>query len=109
MIVTTAQLHKAIMAYAEEEIATKASGMTKFASYFLIASLYDHPEKTVGALLNNDFIRLTNVVNENGSINADELYKTARTAMEKSVSITIAGITFGVSDIDKLYTILQRG
>ena len=108
MIVTTDQLHRAIMTYAEEEIAAKTTGAAKFASYFLIASLYDHPEKTVGALMNSGFIRMTDLINSDGTIKADELYKTARAAMEKARSITISGITFSIPDIDKLYTILQR-
>jgi hypothetical protein len=109
MIVSTDQLHKAIMVYAEEEIARKASGVTKFASYFLIARLLNHPEKTVGALLDNPIIKLADIVNADGNIDADELYSAARMAMEKSVSVTISGITFTVPDIDKIYNILQRG
>ena len=108
MIVTIDQLHRAIMVYAEEEIAAKVSGIAKFASYFLISSLYDHPEKTVGALMNSSFAKMTDIVNPDGTIKADELYKTARAAMEKARSITISGITFSIPDIDKLYTILQR-
>lgn len=109
MIVTTEQLHKAIMAYAEREIAAKSTGFGKFASYFLISSLYNHPEKTVGTLLNNPLIKMTDIVTEEGHIKADELYSAARSAMEKAESVTLAGITFGVPDVDHIYTILQRG
>lgn len=109
MLVTQDQMHKAIMTYAEQEIAAKATGFGKFASYFLISSLYNHPEKTVGALLNNPLIKMTDIVTEEGHIKADELYSAARSAMEKAVSITISGITFTVPDIDHIYTILQRG
>mgnify|MGYP003302320235 CR=1 FL=1 len=109
MVVTTDRLHRAIMTYAEEEIARKASGLTKFASYFLISSLANHPEKTVGALLNNPLIKMTDIVNDDGTIKADELYSAARSAMDQSVSVTVSGITFTSSDIDKIYTILQRG
>jgi hypothetical protein len=109
MIVSTEQLHKAILTYAEEEIARKATGVTKFASYFLITSLADHPERTVGAIINNPIIKMTDIVTADGNIKADELYSAARAAMEKSVSVTISGITFTVPDIDKIYTILQRG
>ena len=108
MIVTTDQLHRAIMTYAEEELAAKANGIAKFAMYFLITSLYDHPERTVGALLNNPLIGMTDLVNEDGTIKGDELYKSARTAMEKARSITVSGITFSIPDVDKLYNILQR-
>jgi hypothetical protein len=109
MNVTTEQMHRAIMTYAEEEIAAKATGFGKFASYFLVASLYNHPEKTVGALLDNPLIRMTDIVNEDGTIKADELYSAARKAMEKSMSVTISGIKFTPADIDHIYTILQRG
>jgi hypothetical protein len=109
MIISQEQLHNAIMVYAEQEIASKASGFARFASYFLISSLRDHPEKTVGVVLNNPLIKMTDIVNEDGNIKADELYSAARVAMEKSVSVTLSGITFTVPDIDKIYTILQRG
>ena len=109
MNITQDQLHRAIMTYAEEEIAKKASGFAKFGSYFLIASLSNHPEKTVGALIETPFVKMTDIVNADGTIKADELYSAARSAMEKAYSITISGITFGVTDIDKLYSIIQRG
>ena len=109
MNISQDHLHRAIMTYAEEEIAKKASGLTKFGSYFLIASLYNHPEKTVGALIESPFIKMTDIINPDGTIKADELYSNARSAMEKAYSITIAGITFTISDIDKLYSIIQRG
>lgn len=109
MNVTQERLHSAILTYAEEEIARKASGMTKFASYFLITSLANHPEKTVGAIISNPLIKMTDIVNADGTIRADDLYSAARSAMEKSVSVTVSGITFTVPDIDKIYTILQRG
>lgn len=109
MIVSTEQLHRAILTYAEEEIARKSNGAAKFATYFLIASLADHPEKTVGAIINNPIIQMTGVVTDDGNIKADELYSAARIAMERSVSVTISGITFTLPDIDKIYSILQRG
>lgn len=109
MIISANQFHNAIITYAEEEIARKASGITKFATYFLISSLANHPEKTVGLITNNPFIKMTDIVTEDGNIKADELYSAARSAMEKAVSVTVSGITFTVPDIDKIYTILQRG
>lgn len=109
MIITQDKLHNAIMTYAEEEIASKSVGLTRFASYFLISSLQNHPEKTVGAIVNSPLIKMTDIVNADGTIKADELYSAARSAMDKSVSVTISGITFSAPDIDKIYTILQRG
>lgn len=109
MIITRDQLHNALLTYVEEDIARKACGFHKFASYFLITSLANHPEKTVGVILDNPLIKMTDIVNPDGTIKADELYSAARSAMERSVSVTIAGITFTTPDIDKIYTILQRG
>lgn len=109
MNVTIDQMHRAIMTFAEEEIAAKAVGFNRFATYFLIGSLANRPDKTVGALLDTPFIKMTDIVDSDGSIKADELYSAARGAMDKCHSITLAGITFTSADIDKLYTILQRG
>ena len=52
---------------------------------------------------------MTDVVTPDHKIKADELYRVARMAMEKSQSITIAGITFNVQDIDHIFNIIQRG
>jgi hypothetical protein len=109
MQITQEQLHNAFMIYLEEDIASKASGVTKFASYFIIAGLHGHPEKTVGALLNNPLIQMTNVVESNGLINVDNLYNSAKLAMDKCGKITLSGITFSAADIDKIYNIIQRG
>lgn len=109
MVISAEKMHQAILTYAEEEIARKSTGVTKFASYFLIASLQNHPEKTVGLILDNPFIKMTDIVTSDGMIKVDELYSAARTAMEKATSITVAGITFSVPDVDRIYTILQRG
>jgi hypothetical protein len=109
MIVTAERLHRAIITFFEEEVATKATGLTKFATYFVLSSLYNHPEKTVGAILDNPLIKMTGIVNEQGEINADDLYSAARSAMEKAKSITLSGITFSIPDIDHIYSILQRG
>jgi hypothetical protein len=109
MIVSAERLHRAIITFFEEEVATKATGLTKFATYFVLASLYNHPEKTVGAILDNPLIKMTGIVNEQGEINADDLYSAARSAMEKAKSITLSGITFSIPDIDHIYSILQRG
>lgn len=107
MIITTDQMHRAIMTYLDAEIAQKATGLTKFATYFLISSLQDHPEKTVGLVIDNPLIKMTDVVNADGTIRADELYRAARSAMERCHNVTIAGITFAVPDIDKIYSIMQ--
>lgn len=109
MIVTAERLHRAIITFFEEEVARKATGFAKFATYFLISSLSNHPEKTVGALLDNPLIKMTNIVDEEGRINADDLYSAARSAMEKAQSVTVAGITFSMPDVDHIYSILQRG
>lgn len=107
MNITKEQMHRAVMVYLDSEIAQKASGLTKFATYFLISSLQDHPEKTVGLVIDNPIISMADVVNADGTIKADELYRAARSAMEKCQSITLAGITFSVPDIDKIYSIMQ--
>lgn len=108
MNITAEQMHAALMEYLELEIASKATGLTKFASYFAITSLYNHPEKTVGALINSPMVKLTNVLNEDGTIRLDDAYAAARAAMDKCSNITIAGITFSAPDIDKLYELAKR-
>jgi hypothetical protein len=108
MNITPEQMHVALMEYLESEIAAKATGLTKFASYFAITSLYNHPEKTIGLLTENPMVRLTNVINEDGTIRLDDAYAAARKAMDRCSNITVAGITFTASDIDKLYELAKR-
>lgn len=109
MLITTEHMHRALMVFLEEEIAAKATGVGKFATYFLLGSLNDHPEKTVGLLLDNPLVKMTDVVTPDHMIKADELYRVARMAMEKAQSITLAGITFNAQDIDHIFNIIQRG
>lgn len=109
MLITTEHMHRALMVFLEEEIAGKATGIGKFAAFFLLGSLNDHPEKTVGLLLDNPLVKMTDVVTPDNMIKADELYRVARMAMEKAQSITLAGITFNAQDIDHIFNIIQRG
>jgi hypothetical protein len=109
MTIAPEQLHRALMIFLEEEIASKAMGLEKFAAYFLLGSLNDHPEKTVGALIDLPLVKMADVVTPDRRINADELFRVARIAMDKAHSISVAGISFSANDIDRLYTILQRG
>mgnify|MGYP003289323301 CR=1 FL=1 len=109
MTITPEQLHRAMMIFLEEEIASKAMGFSKFASFFLLGSLNDHPERTVRLLLENPIVAMADVLTPDKKIKADELFRVARMAMDKASSVTIAGITFTSNDIDRLYNILQRG
>ena len=101
MIVNTQQIQIGITKYIENELAAKATGFTKFGIYFMLPTI----SSKVVSLINNykDKELAKEFFDENGNVNLDELYNTAKSAIEKSGQFMVYGIIFNETDIDKLY------
>jgi hypothetical protein len=109
MKITTEQLQTAITAYFEQEIAQKAVGFKKFVSYFIMASYEDKIPGIINELKSDKAVQMLNVIDENGNIDVDKLYNYSKTAIRKSGQFVLFGIIFNENDIDKLYSIIERG
>lgn len=108
MTVNVEQIQRAVIQYADAEIAQKATGITKFATYFAIAAFQDKIPKLIVSAMENPIIKNIGVFDSNGNIIIDDLYRYAKTAISKSGKITVYGIIFDENDIDKMWEYLKK-
>ena len=108
MKINTEQLQRAIVQYFDSEIVAKATGVKKF-TMGLVAELY-RPKITslITSLTNNSLIKMSDIVDENGLINIDQLYNAAKESIKKSGQFILFDIIFNETDVDKLYNIIQQ-
>lgn len=108
MIVTIEQIQAGIIKYIDMELGAKAVGVTKFMIYFFAPSI---PKKVVSKLesfreadVNHEFFT------EDGGVNLDEVYKRAKSAIERSGKLLIPQIDYFVdtTDVDKLYNLIKN-
>lgn len=108
MTITIDQAQRAILVYLENEVARKATGLTKFGAYFVMGTLQNKFSSIISNFLKNPLISAMELVDSNGNIKIDEVYQAARLAMEKAGSISMYGVIFNQSDVDKLYHMMQQ-
>ena len=106
MFVTTEKIQIGITNFIEQEIASKAVGFQKFATYFILPKVNKTIEHYMIQLRDNPIMKES--FNENGDVNVDELYNMAKQAVRKSGQFSIYGVLLDESDIDKLYTYISR-
>jgi hypothetical protein len=108
MVIPVQQAEMAIMEYIEQEIARKATGVTKFATYFLMGAMQGKIPHLISKLHDNPIVGMLDVFTEDGHIHLDNVYSWAKTAMEKSGAVTMSGITFNSQDVEKLYETMKQ-
>jgi hypothetical protein len=108
MKIAIQQAETAIMEFIEQEIARKATGLTKFATYFLMGAMQGKVPNIISNLQSNPIVSLLDVFTEDGHIHLDNIYSWAKNAMERANAVTISGITFNSMDVDKLYEIMRQ-
>lgn len=107
MTVTQDQLIAGIIKYIDSDIGAKATGMTKFAIYFVAPSI---PNVVKTKLVD---IKSTGMFDDMfdtaGNIKLDLLYKRAKDAINKSGKIYFQQLNYFVDeqDIDILYTYIK--
>lgn len=106
MFVTTEKIQIGITNFIEQEIASKAVGFQKFATYFILPKVNKTIEHYMIQLRDNPIMKES--FNENGDVNVDELYNMAKQAVRKSGQFSIYGVLLDESDIDKLYTYISK-
>lgn len=106
MFVTAQQIQTGVVNYVERELAQKATGIKQFAIYFILPQLYAKVLTVINNLKENEMFQV--FFAENGNINLDMLYQTAKTAITKSGQIEYAGIWFNETDIDNLYAYIKN-
>jgi hypothetical protein len=106
MFVNTQQVQIGVTNFIEQEIASKAVGFQKFATYFVLPKVNKTIEHYMYQLKSNPIIG--DMFNENGDVNVDELYNMAKQAVKKSGQFAVYGVLLNGSDIDKLYAYIAR-
>lgn len=106
MFVNTEQIQIGVTNFIEREIAIKAVGFQKFATYFVLPKINKVIEHYMQELKGNPIVG--DFFNENGDVNIDELYNMAKQAVKKSGQFSVYGVLLNESDIDKIYTYIVR-
>ena len=106
MFVNTQQVQIGVTNYIEQEIASKAVGFQKFATYFVLPKVNKVIEQYMIQLKDNPIVK--DMFNENGDVNIDELYNMAKQAVRKSGQFAVYGVLLDESDIDKIYAYIVR-
>jgi hypothetical protein len=105
MFVNTEQIQIGVNNFIENEIAKKAVGFNKFATYFALPII----NKKITQYLNNfSTNELTKeMFDENRNLDLDAVYNMAKSAVQKSGPFVYFGVRFDESDIDKLHTYIK--
>lgn len=95
-----------VIDYIHQEIAAKATGLTKFLIYtgsFLGAA---KGEKLIAQYL--PILQQMDLIDEEGDIDIEALYNAAKQGIKQSGSFEYKGIIFDEKDIDKLYNYIKN-
>lgn len=108
MVVTIDQTRIGVKKYLENEIAYKATGLTKFAIYFAIPSIDNNVIKYINKA--KESILFSDIFNENGDILIDDAYERAVFAAEKSGKVFIdkLGLALDKSDVEKIFKYIKE-
>jgi hypothetical protein len=106
MFVSINQIQIGITNFIEHEIATKAVGAQKFATYFILPLAKDIVAYNMNKLRKNEFLK--SLFNETGNVDIDALYNMSKSAIQKSGSFEILGVILGETDIDKIYSHIRN-
>jgi hypothetical protein len=106
MFVSVEKVQIGVTNFIEQEIASKAVGFQKFATYFVLPKVNKTIEYYMQSLKDNPIMK--DSFNENGALNVDELYNLAKQAVRKSGQFSIYGVLLDETDIDKLYEYIAR-
>ena len=105
MFVNKDQIQNGIARYIDAEICGKATGVTKFATYFAMPIVIKKSNKFIDDFSINELTK--DLFDANKNLNIDEVYNMAKNAVQKSGQFTYMGMIFNETDIDKLYNYIK--
>jgi allophanate hydrolase subunit 1 len=109
MIVNTDQVRIGVKKFVENELAHKATGVTKFMIYFVMPGIDKQIVEYINTLQSHDMF--TDMFDENKNINIDTVYERAVFAMEKSGNKLLLdkyGISLDRNDVEKIYSYIKE-
>ena len=103
MTITVDQLKSGIKKFIENEIAYKATGLTKFLTFFMIPSIDKEVISMVNRLKESPIF--VEFFTQEGNIQIDEVYSRALQAIDKAGKIVIDRFQLALdkSDLEKIY------
>jgi hypothetical protein len=111
MKITQAQLYAAINEFINREIVPLSATMDlpKQLLFGIKIGVVKHKiEDIVKNYLTNSGFKLLELVDSNGYIDIETIYNAALDTMQQIPQFEIGGITFKISDLQKLYGIMQK-
>jgi hypothetical protein len=105
MFVNTEQVQIGVNNFVENEIAKKAVGFNKFATYFAMPLINKKLTQYINGFSQNEIAK--DFFDTNNNIDIDTVYNMAKSAVQKSGAFVYYGVRFDESDIDKLYTYIK--
>lgn len=106
MTVTMDQVKRGTQAYYETEFCQKATGMDKFAAYFMLPSVPSIVQSKLEQFKSTPLA--AGLFNSDGLVDIDAVRERALTAMEHCGNVEVMGFRLGAADIDKLYDNIRR-
>lgn len=106
MFVSANQIQIGITNFIEQEVAAKAVGFQKFATYFILPKINGIVANYINNLKGNEFLK--DLFSESGNVDIDALYNMCKKAIQKSGSFEIFGVILGETDIDKIYSYIRN-
>ena len=109
MIVNIDQIRMGVKKYIENELAHKATGVTKFMIYFVMPGLDKQVVQYVNTMQTNEMF--AEMFDEDKNIHIDKVYDRATFAIEKSGNKLLLekyGICLDRNDVDKLYCYIKE-
>ena len=106
MTVNMEQVKRGVQSYYEAEFCQKASGMDKFAAYFMLPSVPMIVQSKVEQFQRTPFA--AGLIDADGLVEIDKVRERAISAMQHVGSLEVMGFRLGESDVDKLYEAIRR-
>lgn len=108
MIVTLEQVQAGLIKYIDTELAPKATGMAKFAIYFVAPSIPTKVNTIITNAKNTGMI--DDCFDESGNIKLNEVYRRAKDAISKSGKVLIPQFNYFADekDIEVLYNLIKN-
>lgn len=108
MIVNIDQARTGVKKYIENEIAYKASGLTKFMVYFALPSIDSTVYSYINKMKTNDIF--ADLFDHDGNLQLDKIYDRAIFAADKSGKIYLDkfGLSLDRSDVEKIYSYIRE-
>lgn len=111
MKITETQLYSAIREYIDRYVMPLGASMDwkeQAKHHFKVGIVKYRVERLVKTYLNNNGLKMLEIVDSEGNIDVEPIYQSARDVFTTIPTITAMGIDFKSNDLETLYSIMQK-